>query len=478
MIPLKTFLLCLCFFYALKVGAQSTDSSRITLQQCIEIASRQNLQVQQSDLATQRANINFRQAKSNLLPSVSGNILQGLNQGRSIDPFTNAYLNQQINYTNYSLGGSIILFNGFLLWNTIKQNLLAFQASKLELQQQKDNLTLNVILAYLQILNNQELVNQARNQAAVSREQIKRSEILNKAGAIAPYQLADLKGQLANDSLSIINNQNNLESAKVTLAQYMNVPYQANQTYAPLTAEQLASFGNNNPESIYEAALEQLGLVKASVLRTKSAAKGVSAARGYLYPTLSFNANANTNYSSAASRSIFLDSTRKATNDYVSLQNGSKSYVFKNYTDTRQEKISYGNQFKNNYNSAFSVGLQVPIFTNLVVRNRISLAKLDLKNAELIEQTTRIQLKQSVEQAFFNTTASYSRYQTLQHQVVAYTESFKATEVKFNAGVGNSVDYTVAKNKLDAANINLISARYDYILRLKILDYYQGKLTW
>ena len=478
MTSLKTFFLCLCFFYALKISAQSTDSSRLSLQQCIEIASRQNLQVQQSDLAAQRANINLRQAKSNLLPAISGNVSQGLNQGRSIDPFTNAYLNQQINYTNYSLGGNVVLFNGFLLWNTIKQNLLAFQASKLELQQQKDNLTLNVILAYLQILNNQELLNQARNQALVSQAQIKRSEILNKDGAIAPYQLADLKGQLANDSLSIINNQNNLESAKVTLAQYMNVPYQASQTYAPLTAEQLASYGNNNPESIYEAALEQLGLVKASVLRTKSAAKGVSAARGYLYPTLSFNASAYTNYSSAASRSIFVDSVRQLTNDYVNLQNGSKSYVITNQSDYRQEKIGYGNQFKNNYSSSFSVGLQIPIFANLVARNRISLAKLDLKNAQLVEQTTRIQLKQSVEQAFFNTTASYSRYQTLQHQVVAYTESFKATEVKFNAGVGTSVDYTVAKNKLDAANINLISARYDYILRLKILDYYQGKLSW
>jgi outer membrane protein len=468
----------LCFFYTLKVGAQQPDSSRLTLQQCIEIANRQNLQVQQSEIASQRANISFKQAKSNLLPAINGNVVQGLNQGRSIDPITNAYINQQANYTNYQIGGSVILFNGFLLLNTIKQNLLAFQASKLELQQQKDNLTLNVILAYLQILNNQELVNQARNQALVSLAQIKRSEILNKDGAIAPYQLADLKGQLANDSLSIINNQNALETAKVTLAQYMNVPYQANQTYAPLTAEQLASFGNGNPESIYEAALQQLGLVKASVLRTKSAEKSVGAARGYLFPTLSFNAGANTYYSSTANRSIFIDSARQATNDYVNLQNGSKSYVVTNQNNYRQEKINYGNQFKNNYNSSFSLGLQIPIFTNFAARNRISLAKLDLKNAELVEQTTRTQLKQSVEQAFFNTTASYSRYQTLQHQVVAYTESFKATEVKFNAGVGTSVDYTVAKNKLDAANINLISARYDYILRLKILDYYQGKLSW
>ncbi|WP_198170252.1 TolC family protein [Mucilaginibacter arboris] len=477
---LRSFCLFLCFFYTIKVVAQ--DSTRnitsLNIQKCVEIAISNNLNVAQSELAAKRANIGFNQAKLNLLPNFGANVQQGLNQGRSIDPFTNAYLNQQINYTNYSVGGSIILFNGFVLWNTIKQNLLAFEASKQELQQQKDNLTLNVILAYLQILNNQELVNQSRNQAAVTQEQIRRSEILNKDGAIAPYQLADLKGQLSNDSLSIINNQNNLEAAKVALAQYMNVPYQKQQLFEPLNAEQLSSSYNNNPDAIYHAALEQLSLVKASNLRTKSAAKAVSSAHGYLYPTLSLNAYLYTNYSSAASKSIFTDSARVATNDYVNLQNGTRSYVMANQNNYRQEKISYQDQFKNNYNSAITLGLQIPIFTNWVARNRIALAKIDLKNAELVEQTTRIQLKQSVEQAFFNMIAAFSRYKTLQSQVSSYIESFKATEVKFNAGVGTSVDYTVAKNKLDAANINLISARYDYVLRMKILDYYQGKLTW
>lgn len=474
------FLIFPCFFYAIKVDAQDSTAHlpALNLQKCVEIAIQNNLTVKQSELAAERSHINYNQAKTNLLPTLGASLQQGLNQGRSIDPYTNAYLNQQINSTNYSVGSSITLFNGFLLWNTIKQNLLSFQASKLELQQQKDNLTLNIILAYLQILNNQELLNQSRNQASVTQQQINRSEILNKDGAIAPYQLADLRGQLSNDSLSIINNINNLEAAKVALAQYMNVPYQKNQTFAPLNAEQLSSFYNNNPDAIYDAALRELSLVEASNLRTKSAAKGVSSARSYLYPTLSLNAYLYTNYSSAASKSIFVDSIRRATSDYVTLPNGSKSYVLTNQNDYRQEKISYRDQFKNNYNSAVTLGLQIPIFTNWAARNRIALAKIDLKNAELTEQTTRIQLKQSVEQAFFNTTASFNRYQTLQNQVYAYTESFKATEVKFNAGVGNSVDYTVAKNKLDAANINLISARYDYILRMKILDYYQGKLTW
>lgn len=474
------FLLILCFFYATKVTAQDStfNDKALTLQKCVEIAIQNNLSVNQSDLAAKRAAIGYNQAKTNLLPNLGGSVTQSLNQGRSVDPTTNSYINEKVNATNYSLGGSITLFNGFLLWNTIKQNLYAFQASKLELQQQKDNLTLNVILAYLQILNNQELLNQAHNQAAVSQEQVRRSQILNKDGAIAPYELSDLKGTLSNDSLSIINSQNNLEAAKVALAKYMNVPYQKNATYAPLNAEQLSSFSNSTPDAIYEAALSQLSLVKASIMRKQSASKAVSAARGYLYPTLTFNAYAYTNYSSASTNSIFKDSSRVTTSDYVTLANGNKSYVVTNQSNYSSEKISYRDQLKNNYNSSLYLGLSIPIFTKWQSRNRIALAKIDLKEAELVEDNTRITLKQDVEQAFFNTTAAYNRYHTLQNQVNAYNDSFKAIAVKFNAGVGTSVDYTIAKSKLDAANINFISARYDYILRTKILDYYQGKLMW
>jgi outer membrane protein len=125
-----------------------------------------------------------------------------------------------------------------------------------------------------------------------------------------------------------------------------------------------------------------------------------------------------------------------------------------------------------------SLNLRIPIFNSLQARSRVSLAKIDLKNNELVAQTTRIQLRQSIDQAYINMTSASDRYKTLLEQVNAYTESFRAAEIRFNAGVGNSIDYLTAKNNLDRSNINLINAKFDFVLRVKVLDYYEGKKLW
>src|SRR5262249_32828241 len=146
----------------------------------------------------------------------------------SIDPFTNAYINQQVNYGAYSISSGVILFNGFSINNNIKQTQLIFQAAKMEEQQAKDNLTINIILDYLLVLNNEDLLAQSRNQVELSKKQVERLEVLNQQGAIQPSQLSDIKGQLANDELAIINGQNALETSKINLSQLMNVPYDPN----------------------------------------------------------------------------------------------------------------------------------------------------------------------------------------------------------------------------------------------------------
>ncbi|HVE60501.1 MAG TPA: TolC family protein, partial [Chitinophagaceae bacterium] len=132
--------------------------TKLTLQESIDIAIKNNIEVKQRDLLAEAARVDYKQAKTNLFPTINGNISHGINQGRSIDPFTNSFVNQKINYASYGLGGDVILFNGFTLQNAIKQNAFAYDASKMELQQAKDNLTLAVILAYLQVLNNADQV--------------------------------------------------------------------------------------------------------------------------------------------------------------------------------------------------------------------------------------------------------------------------------------------------------------------------------
>ncbi|HET6768406.1 MAG TPA: TolC family protein, partial [Chitinophagaceae bacterium] len=400
-----------------------------------------------------------------------------INTGRSIDPFTNTYINQNNNSSSYFLGSGVTVFNGFSMQNLVKQNKLNYEASKMTLQQRKDNLTLSIILAYLQVLNNEDQLIQARNQLELTKKQVDRLEILNKEGAITPSDLYDVKGQYAGDQVSIINGQTAVETAKINLCEFMNVPYDKNMSLERLDVTSFSDMYADTPDKIYETALQQFAQIKSVNYSTQSAEKAVKVARGGLFPTLGLSAGFGTNYSNTASTATFLNTTDVVSTDYV-IVNGNQTPVIKRQDNFANQKISYLDQLNNNRNSGVSLDLRIPIFNSFQQRNRIRLAKIDLKNNELIEKTTRTQLQRSVEQAYINMTAAFDRHKTLLEQVDALTESFRAAEIRFNSGVGNSIDYLVTKNTLDRTSINLINAKYDYVLRTKILDYYKGMKLW
>lgn len=467
--------LIVLFFSLAASAALHAQSSSYTLEQCIETAIKNNIEVRQADLQTEAAEVVRRQARANLLPNLNGAFSHGINQGRSIDPFTNTYVNQKVNYSNIGIGSNVVLFNGFSQQNAIRQAGYALEASRMELEQAKEALTLNVILAYLQVLSNEDLLEVSKRQVAVSQKQVERLEVLNKEGAISPSQLYDLIGQQKDNELAVVTAQNAVATSRLTLAQLMNIPYDPAMQLERLGMEDLQKFGSSAQE-VYNTALNELALVKAAELRRQSAAAAVKAVRGQLFPQLSLGGNLNTTYSSAATRDVLLNSTETTTADYVIL-NGSKLPVMTSRNNFSTEKISYGSQLKNNVFSNIGVTLSIPLFNSLQTRNRVRLAGIELKSIALQEENTKVQLRQEVEQAYVNMTNAWDRYKILLEQVTAFAESFRAAEVRFNAGVGTSVDYLIAKNNLDRANLNLITAKYDYLLRKRILEYYQGAQT-
>lgn len=416
-----------------------------TLQQAIDTALAKNIAVKQSGLLSEEASINMKQARANLLPDLGAVFNHGINQGRSIDPFTNAFVNQTVNFAGYGLSSGVVLFNGFSMQNTLKQSVYAYDASRMELQQAKDNLTLNVILAYLQVLNAEDMLAAAVSQREVSGKQLERLQILDGQGAISPSQVSDVKGQLMNDELSILNLRNSLETAKLSLAQLMNVPYQRTLTLQRISADEFLTSYGLSAGDVYNTALQQFSLIKSVELRRRSAEYALKAARGNLFPVITIGGNMQTNYSSIA-------------------------------MDARG-KIPYKDQISNNMFYTLNLGLRIPIFSNLRARNNIKLADIQVRNSELVEENTRMQLQQQVEQAHLAMTNAYERYKTLNEQVAAYQVSFKAAEARLAAGVGTTVDYIIAKSNIDRANINLINAKYDFVLRKKILDYYQNVST-
>jgi outer membrane protein len=473
-VAVKSLILILLF---VSCTLYTTAQDKLTLKQAIEIGTKNNFDVLQSDLLMQKADINLKQTKENMLPNLNASVNQGTNYGKSINPFTNSYIDQKVGFGSYGANSNILLFNGFSLQNAIKSNKLGYEASKMELQQAKDNLTINIILAYLQVLSAEDVLKQSQDQALVTQQKVDRLAILNQTGDILPSNYYDMKGQLASDQIAIVDNKAFLETAKLNLTQLLNIPYNKNMEVERIPESNFNMNYTETPDSIYNSALKQFAQIKAVKLRTESAEKNIRSVKGELFPTLFFGGNINTNYSSVATRNYFVNTTDVSSSNYVTI-NGTQYPVITKQSNYNSQKINFGNQLSNNLFYTINLGLTIPLFNAGRIRNQVKLAKIDFKNNQLIEQHTKTQLQQSIEQANVNLTSALDKYKLLQDQVISFEESFSTAEVRFNAGAITSVDYLIAKNNLNQAQKNLIIAKYDFVLREKVLDYYGGKALW
>jgi outer membrane protein len=474
-------LLMIFFLFFVKISAQDRNAvvgDVLTLKQAVDIAIKNNLVVEQSDITRQLAQVNKNQQIDYMLPSINANGQQGISFGRSLNPYTYQYVNSQINTGSYGISGNLILFSGLQTQNFIRQSSLAYDASKLDLEQQKQNITLSVLLAFFQVESSQDLLDVSRRQADVDQKQLERLDLQNRDGALLLlYSLSDLKGQYASDVANIAAAANTLETAKINLFQLLNVPYKRDVQYEKIPVDlQMADY-QGSPDSIYNTALNTLPMIKSADLKVKSQQKGVAAIRGQYYPTLSLGGGISTSYSNAATVSIPGAVNSVTTTDFVTV-GGTNYNVISQQQDFTTKNISFGDQFKNNKYTQVSLQLSIPILNYLRVRNNVKNAKINLENAKYNATSVRLGLQQSVEQAYQNMVMANSQLKSDKDAVDGYAESFRIKEIQFNEGVITSDVYLLAKNNIDRANINLTIAKYNYIFRAKILDYYQGRLSY
>lgn len=458
-------------FFSAVVTAQE---NKMTLQQCIDTALKNNIQVKQSGLQADAASVNLKQAKYNMLPGLNGGFGYGLNQGRNVDPLTNNYINQQLTSSNVNLSSGIVLFNGMRLQNLIKQNSLTYGAAQMDLQQEKDNLTLNVILAYLQVLSNEDVLETSKTQAEVTGKQVERMGIMVKEGAAANYLLADLKGQLANEEIAIINSSNSLQQAKLSLCQLMNKDYNNELKLEKEGVDLSASAYAATASDVYQSSLQNFALIKANNLKVKSAEKAIRVSRAGFYPGISLNGNLGSSYSSLAESLTATNITEVSTGSYVVI-GGNQNQVLRQQQNYSSSKPGYTRQLNNNLGTYAGINIQIPLFNNFQTKNNIKLATINYKNTALQSDNAKLLLKQNVEQAHLNMTASFEKYKVLTEQVLNFEESFRAAEVRFNNGVINTAEYLISKNNLDRTRISLAQSKYEYSFRIKVLDYYKGK---
>ena len=424
----------------ISIGQTVIAQDTLTLENCIKLALENNLEATRSNIAVRREGINLRQTRFDLLPSVSAFVGHSYSQGRYIDPATNQFIENRLTSGFQDVSGSLILFDGLASLYKIRQQAFLLRATQMEEQQTKDQLILNVVLAYIQVLTAKDMLEQSENRLEVTEEQVRRNTILHEEGGISPGDYHDIKGEYANDLNAFTDAQATYNEALVALARLLNQPFDANLQLASLDKTPATSLQKEDAQQLYQNAAAYLGTIRAADFRKQQADFGLKVARASFFPTLSLGGGFESRYSDNSS-TPFLE------------------------------------QMQNNLGRYASLRLQIPLFNRFTNRSNVARAKLNVLDATYEAETRRNELQQTAQQVLFDLNVARDKYQNLVEQVEHYAESFRVAEVRFNAGDINSFLYLTAKNKMDNANANLVIARYQWHLRQRIVDYYNGGMV-
>ncbi len=476
-------------FFGLFLMAQLAfgQETKWTLQQCVDYALQNNLDVKLQQLNIDDTKAQFDQAKFARMPSLNGFASHNYNWGRSFDVFTNAPVTQRVRSNNFGVNSNVTLFNGMRNQNTIVQSRQNYEASQVDLEKSKNDLMLNVVSAYLQILFDNENLNNAQRLLLNTEEQIEQTEKLVRGGVLAETNLLDLLSQKASDEVQVVNAENALTFSILRLKQLLQLndeePF---DVVIPEIEDPTTDLIIENASTIYQTAEATLPEIKSADLNVQSAETGIKIAQGNYYPTLTMSAGINTFYSSAQEVQVSQEITGTETQtigfinlppdlvpDGVPLQ-----YPVFSELPIRELVTSdflFWDQLDESLRQSIGVTLQIPIYNRHQVKTAVNRSKIQYERSRLNAQLTRNQLRQNIETARQDVVAASKTFAANKKRLEALQETFRVTEVQFNSGAANITDYNVARNNLVSAQSDLLRTKFDYVFKMKVLDFYLGK---
>jgi outer membrane protein len=457
-----------------------------TLQECIDYAIKNNIQVKQSELNMAQRDVELIRSKADLLPSLNSNSNLTYNVGRSINPFTNQFEERPVTGHNYGLNTNVVLFNGMQKINSIRRSNIEKEASWFDYEATKNNVSLNISATYIQILFNKEIYENAKKRLEVTQQQLERTEKLVMVGALPQANLLDLKAQKASDELAITNAENQLDLSYLQLKQLLQLPMSRNLNIVVPPVEVDRVVYPESADQIYTYAVDNQPAIKAAQFRVKSSNYSLEMAKANRMPTLTAFAGLSSLYSSLAPNEILRIGAPTQpfypTIGYVIAPDGSPTNEVRSRNaipvPIDQNDVvpnTYFNQLDFNFRYFMGLSLNIPIFNGYQVKTSIANATINQERARYTEIDAKNQLRQNIEQAYNDVRAAAKRYYSTLNRVESLQEVFRSNQQRLEAGVINAVDYNIAKNNLDIAESELIQAKYDYIFKMKVLDFYTGK---
>lgn len=431
----------------LSVWAQAQDAKRLwSLEDCIRYATEHNLELKQREQEQESKKVALHTSKHSWLPSLNANVGQNFDFGRSPSK-TGVIVDQNSANTSASINLSMPIFDGFQIPNDIAARKLDLKAAVETLNKAKEDLTIHVASVYLQVLYNKEVKKIAELQVALSQEQIKKTEALVNSGKVPLSQLYDIKAQLANDEVTLTEAENNVQLALLDLAQSLELE-QGDESFDIMVPE----IGNAveqymgsilPPDHIYDQAVTIKPQIKEQTYLLESQKRMLKVAQAGYYPKLNFGASYGNGYYHYSGEG-----------DYANLP--------------------FGDQLKNNARKTIGFSLSIPLFNRFQVRNSVRSARINIRNRELMMENTKKALYKEIQQAYYSATAAQSKYLASDKSVEANKEAFTYAEERYAAGKSTVFEFNEAKMKYAQSLSEQAQAKYNFIFRAKILDFYNG----
>jgi outer membrane protein len=438
---MKKFLIVLLTGLLFPIRAANSQQKEWSLEECIKYAIENNIQIKQQVIRTAVQENSLDLAKMKLAPTVNSSLSHNYNFGRALDQTTYTYYNQTLQTDYLYVGGETPIFTGMQNVNSIRKNKYEVLAAKEDLQYIRDDVALNVALAYLQILLNKDLVAANQNQLNITLQQIEKTQRLVDAGSVARGNLLQIEAQAGQEELQLITMQNQLETSYLNITQLLEIKTPAGfEIIAPQISVDSNSIISGNVDEIYLIASGSRPEIRSSEMKLAASEYDLKIAKGGRSPRLALNYQFNTAYT---------------------------------YINTL-ENIPFKEQFKNNKNSAVGLSLNIPILNGWQVNKNISNSKLTVENSQYSLEGTKKQLYKNIQKAYTDAVSALKKYNASLKAVASSEESFRYTEQKFNVGMVTSVDYNASKTQLLNAQADMSQAKYEYIFKTKVLDFYKG----
>ncbi|HJF92337.1 MAG TPA: TolC family protein [Mediterranea massiliensis] len=426
----------------LSAGLQAQETW--SLRRCIDYAIEHNIDIRQAANTAEQSAVEVNTAKWARLPNLNGSTNQSWNWGRTqtavpdetTGDYSTVYVNTASNGTNMQLSTSIPLFTGLELPHQYSLAKLNLKAATADLQKAKDDISINIASAYLQVLFNQELHDVALGQVELSLQQCQRIESLAGVGKASSAEVADARARVAQDRMTAVQTENDYRLSLLTLSQLIELDSpEGFMLESPSTA--ITPSPVTPPDDIYQTALTSKASIQAAQYRLEGSKHSVRIAQSGFYPQLNLNGSLGTSYYSTINR-------------------------------------TFRQQMGDNFSKYLGLSLSVPLFNRLATRNRVRTARLQQENYALQLENAKKTLYKEIQQAWYNATAAESKYASSHAATLASEESFRLMTQKYENGKANAVEFNEAKQNLMKAQSDELQAKYEYLFRTKILDFYKG----